>query len=69
MNKNDKAYIELLRAFPPRPISSEAEFLATQNVINRLIDKGKLTPDEEDYLDILGNTVYSYEENILKLKT
>ena len=60
--RNNNAYIELLKSFPPRPITSEEEFLSTQKVINLLIDKGELTPDEEDYLDILGNLVYEYEE-------
>jgi HTH-type transcriptional regulator / antitoxin HigA len=44
------------------PITSEEEFIATQKVINFLIDKGELTPDEEDYLDVLGTLVYEYEE-------
>lgn len=61
--KNSSSYIELLNAFPPRPIHSEAEFLATQNVIDSLIDRGELTPDEEDYLDILGTLIHEYEEN------
>lgn len=60
--RNNNAYIELLKSFPPRPITCEEEFLATQKVINFLIDKGELTPDEEDYLDVLGTLVYEYEE-------
>lgn len=60
--RNTNAYIELLKTFPPRPITSEEDFLATQKVINHLIDKGELTPDEEDYLDVLGTLVYEYEE-------
>ncbi|MFM2060571.1 MAG: hypothetical protein RLZZ507_241 [Cyanobacteriota bacterium] len=60
--RNNNAYLELLKSFPPRPITSEEEFLATQKVINFLIDKGELTPDEEDYLDVLGTLVYEYEE-------
>ncbi|MBK1988279.1 transcriptional regulator [Sphaerospermopsis aphanizomenoides BCCUSP55] len=60
--RNNNAYLELLKSFPPRPITSEEEFFATQKVINFLIDKGELTPDEEDYLDVLGTLVYEYEE-------
>ncbi|WP_253188492.1 hypothetical protein [Leptolyngbya sp. 'hensonii'] len=48
-------------AFPPRPITSEAELAATQVVIDQLIDKGALTPDEQDYLNVLGTLVYEYE--------
>ncbi|WP_016953424.1 hypothetical protein [Anabaena sp. PCC 7108] len=44
-----------------RPITSEEEFLATQKVINFLIDKGELTLDEEDYLDVLGTLVNEYD--------
>jgi len=60
--KSSSSYIELLKAFPPRPIHSDAEFLAIQNVIDSLIDRGELTPDEEDYLDLLGMLVHAYEE-------
>ncbi|MEH1893751.1 MAG: transcriptional regulator [Nostoc sp.] len=55
-------YIELLKSFPPRPITYEEELLATQKVIDSLIDKGELTPDEQDYLNVLGSLVHEYEE-------
>ncbi|MDZ8088342.1 MAG: hypothetical protein RMY16_22685 [Nostoc sp. DedQUE12b] len=44
-----KTYIELLKFFLPRPVTSEEELVATQEVIDSLIDKGKLTPNEQDY--------------------
>ncbi|MBW4479818.1 MAG: transcriptional regulator [Tolypothrix brevis GSE-NOS-MK-07-07A] len=59
---NTNTYIELLINFPPRPITAESELLATQKVIDSLIDKVKLTPDEQDYLNVLGTLVYEYEE-------
>jgi HTH-type transcriptional regulator / antitoxin HigA len=59
---NINTYIELLTSFPPRPITSEEELLATQKVIDSLIDKGELTQDEQDYLNVLGTLVYEYEE-------
>lgn len=55
-------YIELLKSFPPRPITSEEELFATQKVIDSLIDSGNLTPDEQDYLNVLGTLVHEYEE-------
>jgi len=61
-SRNTSAYIELLKSFPPRPIASEEEFLATQEVIDSLIDRGELTPDEQDYLNVLGTLVYEYEQ-------
>ena len=60
---NNNAYIELLKTFAPRPIDSEEELLATQKVIDSLIDRGgELTADELDYLNVLGSLVYEYEQ-------
>ena len=55
-------YIELLQAFPPRPIKTEEELFATQKIIDSLIDSTPLTSDEKDYLNILGTLVYEYEQ-------
>ncbi|GET35612.1 helix-turn-helix domain-containing protein [Microseira wollei] len=55
-------YIELITNFPPRPITNEAELIATQNQINFILDKGKLTQDDRDYLKVLGILVYDYEQ-------
>ncbi len=59
---NTQSYIDLLTTFPPRPISSESELIATQEAIDSLIDRGKLTTDEQDYLNLLGTLVYEYEQ-------
>jgi HTH-type transcriptional regulator/antitoxin HigA len=61
---SDKApsYIKLLQTFPPRPIKSDEELIATQNVIDSLLNNVPLTPDEQDYLDLLGTLVYEYEQ-------
>ncbi len=48
--------------FPPRPITNEAELIATQNQVNYILDKGKLTQDDRDYLKVLGTVVYDYED-------
>jgi HTH-type transcriptional regulator/antitoxin HigA len=55
-------YIELITTFAPRPITNEAELIATQNRINSILDKGNLTQDDKDYLNVLGTLVYDYEE-------
>jgi HTH-type transcriptional regulator / antitoxin HigA len=55
-------YMELITEFPPRPITNEAEFIATQERINFVLDKRKITQDDRDYLKILGMLVYEYEE-------
>lgn len=56
------SYIELLQKFPPRPIKSEAEFLAVQEVIDNLLDSGEITPEKRDYINVLGILVHEYEE-------
>ena len=61
-SRSPSAYIELLKTFPPRPIASEEDLVATQNVIDSLIDRAELTPDEQDYLNVLGTLVYEYEQ-------
>jgi HTH-type transcriptional regulator/antitoxin HigA len=55
-------YIELITTFAPRPIKNEAELIATQNRINFILDKGNLTQDDKDYLNVLGTLVYDYEQ-------
>ncbi|MCY7278129.1 MAG: transcriptional regulator, partial [Phormidesmis sp. CAN_BIN44] len=50
-------YIELLNTFPPRPINSEAELIATQNRINSILDQATLAQDDRDYLKVLGMLV------------
>lgn len=55
-------YIELITAFPPRPITCEAELIATQNRINSILDRRNITPDDRDYLNVLGTLVYDYEQ-------
>jgi HTH-type transcriptional regulator/antitoxin HigA len=61
-SRSSSAYIELLKTFPPRPINSEEELITTQSVIDLLIDRGELTPDEQDYINVLGSLVYEYEQ-------
>jgi HTH-type transcriptional regulator/antitoxin HigA len=55
-------YKELLNEFVPRPIKSTADYLEVQDEVDRLLDKGDLSPDEQDYLDLLGALIMDYEE-------
>lgn len=57
-------YKELMLDFLPRPINNEADFEAVQAEVDRLIDKGELSPDEQDYLDLLGTLILEYEERV-----
>lgn len=54
-------YMALITTFPPRPIANDDELIATQNQINSILDKGKITQDDRDYLKVLGLLVYDYE--------
>lgn len=58
----EPSYTDLLQSFPPRPIKSEEQLFATQQVINALLDRPELSSDEQDYLNLLGTLVYEYEE-------
>jgi HTH-type transcriptional regulator/antitoxin HigA len=56
-------YIQLITTFPPRPINNNDELLATQQRINSILDQGKLTQDDRDYLKVLGTLVNDYEQH------
>lgn len=43
-------------------IATDAELLATQEVIDSLIDRAELITDEQDYINVLGTLVYKYEQ-------
>lgn len=60
--RNNLTYTELLINFPPRTIKSEEDFQKTQQLVDRLLDKGELTEAEEDYLDLLGVLISEYEQ-------
>jgi HTH-type transcriptional regulator/antitoxin HigA len=54
-------YLELVLAFPLRPIRSDEELGRAIAVIDSLLAKGDLQIDEQDYLDILTDVVEKYE--------
>jgi HTH-type transcriptional regulator / antitoxin HigA len=57
-------YIALLESFPPRPITCEADLVATQAVVDALLDRPQLTADQQDYLNVLGALIYEYEQTL-----
>ena len=59
--KKYDVYLELVQQVPLRPIHSEEELDDAIEMIDRLIDKKKLSQDEKDYLDILSVIVSNYE--------
>jgi HTH-type transcriptional regulator / antitoxin HigA len=54
-------YLELIRRFPLRPLRTDAELDRAITVIDDLIDRDDLEPEEEDYLEVLGDLVEKYE--------
>jgi HTH-type transcriptional regulator/antitoxin HigA len=54
-------YFDLVRAFPLRPIRTDAELDQAVALIDSLIDREQLEPDEQDYLDVLADQVEKYE--------
>lgn len=56
-------YLDLVRQFPLRPIRSDLELDEAVKVIDSLLSRRSLIPDEEDYLDVLGDLVKRYESN------
>lgn len=61
---NSMTYPELLRSFAPRPIRNEIAYQTIQAEVDRLVDKGDLTPAETDYLDLLGTLLADYERQL-----
>ena len=60
-------YLSLLTKYPPRPLKSDRDLEEAQQVIDSLLDKPELSQDESDYLNVLGNLVYEYEENQISI--
>lgn len=61
MNGSSHTYQELVLDYAPRPIRSEEEYMRARRRIDALLDKGELSQDEQDYLDMLGVVVENYE--------
>jgi HTH-type transcriptional regulator/antitoxin HigA len=63
------AYLELIMKFPLTSIRGEEDLDAAQEVIDRLLAKGKLMAGEELYLDALSDLVASYEDEHYPIET
>lgn len=60
-NQADNLYLDLVARFPLRPIRSDKELDAAIKMIDSLLDRKDLVPEEEDYLEVLGGLVEQYE--------
>lgn len=54
-------YFELVFRFPLRPIRSDEELDEAVRMVDSLLDRRGLAPEEEDYLDVLGDLIERYE--------
>lgn len=58
-----KKYLDLVSRFPLRPIEREEELDAAIAVVDLLLAKRRLSKDEDDYLDVLGDLIHKYEKS------
>ena len=54
-------YLDLIRQLPLRPIRSDTGLDAAVDMIDALLSKPSLKPEEEDYLEVLSDLVEAYE--------
>jgi HTH-type transcriptional regulator/antitoxin HigA len=60
--KNAKdGYLALVVKLPLRPIRSDEELAKAVRMVDSLLDRRDLAPDEEDYLEVLGDLIERYE--------
>jgi HTH-type transcriptional regulator / antitoxin HigA len=60
-------YIELLNEFPPRPIRSASDAIAVQRVVDALLDADRLSPEQQEYLNLLGIVISEYEDKTVEI--
>ena len=61
-SKNDR-YFELVVQFPLRPLRSDAELNEAIRMVDSLLAKKSMLPEEEDYLEVLSDLVKRYESD------
>lgn len=54
-------YLELILRFPLRPLRCDEELEAAVAVIDSLLSRPALKREEQDYLEVLGDLVETYE--------
>jgi len=60
-DRTSDRYFVLIQEFPLRPLRSDRELDRAVAMIDRLLARGGLARDEEDYLDVLSDLVEKYE--------
>ena len=66
-NRQDR-YMELVQQLPLRPIRSKAALDRAVEMVDRLLDKDRLTAAERDYLDVLAVLVENYESKEIPIE-
>jgi HTH-type transcriptional regulator/antitoxin HigA len=66
--KREDRYLELIRAFPLRPVRTSVELDAAVAVVDSLIDQDELSAPEQDYLDVLSDLIESYEDEAVPMR-
>jgi HTH-type transcriptional regulator/antitoxin HigA len=64
--KEDR-YLELVREFALRPITTGTQLRRAHQVAEELEAKGRLSRDERDYLEVLGDLIEKYEDRAIKV--
>jgi HTH-type transcriptional regulator/antitoxin HigA len=59
--RTSEDYIELVRAFPIRPLKNREEHVVAHRVLDRLVGREDLSPGEVDYVAGLARFVEDYE--------
>ncbi len=59
--KTRDRYFDLVVQVPLRPIRSDEELAGAVKMVDSLLDRRDLAPEEEDYLDVLGDLIERYE--------
>ena len=63
-----KAYLRLMGRFLLRPIENEQELAEATALAEELCDRPDLLPEEEQYLDVLGDLIRTYEDKICPIR-
>jgi HTH-type transcriptional regulator/antitoxin HigA len=64
--KEDR-YLELVCEFALRPITTGTQLRRAHQVAEELEAKGRLSRDERDYLEVLGDLIEKYEDRAIKV--
>ena len=67
-DRDHRTYLQLVEAFPLRPIRSDDHLAAAITVMRSLLGIER-NPDEADYLNVLGTLIREYETDHVALPT